>query len=305
MRFNFSLTPMHYRYDQDITGRFPEMFGVSASVAAYYVNHWTYGAAFPQHDHDFLEVQVWTAGKGIHVTASGKEPMKAGQAVIVRPGVWHALERCENVAYWVLCIPPRLLHHELSWTLENPQLNHLFWNGVVNRAGGTIVLDLGDQIARRCDALLSQSVDVARSGSGQTRVRMLGLVIELLAEFADAVPELIGGNATALIHPACRQAMRLMEQAPANPWTTESLSEMVDVAPAYLSRIFRAAADLTPMHYLARVRSELAASLLLRTERTISEIGRDVGWPDPNYFARQFRKHLGVSAREYRKRFRT
>jgi AraC family L-rhamnose operon transcriptional activator RhaR len=29
-----------------------------------------------------------------------------------------------------------------------------------------------------------------------------------------------------------------------------------------------------------------------------------VGWPDPNYFARRFRSHFGLSATTFRERFR-
>ena len=42
---------------------------------------------------------------------------------------------------------------------------------------------------------------------------------------------------------------------------------------------------------------------LLRTNRDIGMIGEQVGWNDPNYFARRFRAHFGVSATKYRKQF--
>ena len=36
---------------------------------------------------------------------------------------------------------------------------------------------------------------------------------------------------------------------------------------------------------------------------TYTNIGRAVGWPDQNYFARRFKAHYGLSATTYRKRF--
>jgi AraC-like DNA-binding protein len=35
----------------------------------------------------------------------------------------------------------------------------------------------------------------------------------------------------------------------------------------------------------------------------VTSIGRAVGWPDQNYFARRFKAHYGLSATTYRKRF--
>jgi AraC family L-rhamnose operon transcriptional activator RhaR len=37
--------------------------------------------------------------------------------------------------------------------------------------------------------------------------------------------------------------------------------------------------------------------------RSVAEIGRAVGWHDPNYAARRFRATYGLSPTEYRRRF--
>jgi AraC family L-rhamnose operon transcriptional activator RhaR len=54
------------------------------------------------------------------------------------------------------------------------------------------------------------------------------------------------------------------------------------------------------MAYLARVRAETAAALLLQTERSITDIAAAGGWPDANYFARRFRQHFGLAPSAYR-----
>jgi AraC family L-rhamnose operon transcriptional activator RhaR len=57
---------------------------------------------------------------------------------------------------------------------------------------------------------------------------------------------------------------------------------------------------LPPIAFLNRHRAELAANLLLRTDLPLSGVGERVGWPDPNYFARRFKAHFGMSATAYR-----
>ena len=59
------------------------------------------------------------------------------------------------------------------------------------------------------------------------------------------------------------------------------------------------------MAYLAQIRAEHAAVALLHSDEPITSIGRAVGWPDQNYFARRFKAHYGLSATTYRKRFAT
>ena len=57
------------------------------------------------------------------------------------------------------------------------------------------------------------------------------------------------------------------------------------------------------MAYLAQLRAEHAAMLLLHSDQPVTCIGREVGWPDQNYFARRFKAHYGLSATTYRRRF--
>jgi AraC family L-rhamnose operon transcriptional activator RhaR len=110
-----------------------------------------------------------------------------------------------------------------------------------------------------------------------------------------------GGQA----HPAIGQAMRLLEDRLAYRWTLTELAGQLHLAPGYLVRLFKATTGLPPMAYLARLRAEHAATLLLHSDQPVTCIGQAVGWPDQNYFARRFKAHYGLSATTYRARFAT
>ena len=97
--------------------------------------------------------------------------------------------------------------------------------------------------------------------------------------------------------------MRLLEGDVARRWTLTGLAEELHLAPGYLVRLFKAATGLPPMAYLAQLRAEHAAVLLLHSDEPVTCIGRAVGWPDQNYFARRFKAHYGLSATTYRERF--
>lgn len=82
----------------------------------------------------------------------------------------------------------------------------------------------------------------------------------------------------------------------------ERLAGEVGHSVSHLHREFRAQLGLTPMAWLAQTRAELAASLLLQTDRPVAWVGRQVGWPDPNYFSRCFRRAYAMSPTAYRRR---
>jgi AraC family transcriptional regulator, L-rhamnose operon transcriptional activator RhaR len=120
---------------------------------------------------------------------------------------------------------------------------------------------------------------------------------------ADAGTE--GLRAAASIHPAVGRAIRMLEADVARRWALGELADELHLAPGYLVRLFKAATGLPPMAYLAQVRAEQAAVLLLHSDEPVTCIGRAVGWPDQNYFARRFKAHYGLSATTYREPFAT
>ncbi|WKL00141.1 helix-turn-helix transcriptional regulator [Paenibacillus amylolyticus] len=50
-----------------------------------------------------------------------------------------------------------------------------------------------------------------------------------------------------------------------------------------------------------QIRMEAARELLRSTELKSFEIAEQVGFAEPNYFSFCFKKHIGVSPKEYRK----
>ena len=67
-------------------------------------------------------------------------------------------------------------------------------------------------------------------------------------------------------------------------------------------RSFRQTVKQTPMQYILSLRMANAQSLLESTRCNITEVAAAVGYEDPLYFSRLFRRHTGFSPTEYRKR---
>jgi len=85
------------------------------------------------------------------------------------------------------------------------------------------------------------------------------------------------------------------------PLTLTSLSRHFHFNPSYLSSYFSAHNDEGFSEYLNRVRIAKAMELLRSDGLPISEIGSRVGYSDPSYFTKVFKKHTGLSPREYRR----
>jgi len=76
-------------------------------------------------------------------------------------------------------------------------------------------------------------------------------------------------------------------------------AEAAQVSGAYLSRLFSEHLRTSFIDYLTELRVENAERLMRDTRMTMKEISFAVGYPDPNYFARIFRKSTGLSPTAY------
>lgn len=274
--------------------------------AAVYAGHYLHEGAAPTHTHSFVEVAVVISGEGVHHSLAGRQPLDAGDVILLRPGVWHGYEKCRRLDVYNCCFSTEWLQRELAWTREDPLLGHLLWTGPYSgQRRGILPAHLAPaelpEAVEHLDALDRLRFEPASTHRGDIIGRLalfLGCVARAAARAADAVTT--GVRQT---HPAVVDAMRMMEARPAYPWTLTEIADSLHIAPGYLVRLFKSATGLPPMAFLARHRVEIAAGRLLNTDDPISRIGESVGWPDQNYFARRFKAHYGLNASTYRTQF--
>lgn len=84
------------------------------------------------------------------------------------------------------------------------------------------------------------------------------------------------------------------------PISIQEYAESRNMSVCYFQRNFKQIVKHTPMQYLLIIRVNNAASLLETTDYSMAEIAAIVGYEDPLYFSRLFRKIKGVSPRDYR-----
>lgn len=83
--------------------------------------------------------------------------------------------------------------------------------------------------------------------------------------------------------------------------TLENVSDIVFLAPAYLSNLFKQETGINFIDYVTNVRIDVAKDLLKHSQKTIKEIASHVGYRDEKYFSRMFKKTVGIKPTEYRK----
>ncbi|MBQ9992317.1 MAG: helix-turn-helix domain-containing protein [Firmicutes bacterium] len=80
-----------------------------------------------------------------------------------------------------------------------------------------------------------------------------------------------------------------------------TLATQQNVNPSYLSALFHRETGKTLIEYITAARMEAAASLLRTTHLQIQIIAQQCGISDTNYFSKLFKKHYGITPKQFRK----
>ncbi|MNC02028.1 putative transcriptional regulator [compost metagenome] len=102
-------------------------------------------------------------------------------------------------------------------------------------------------------------------------------------------------------HPEINRILEYCRQHYSSNISLKAMASMVRMEEHYLSRLFRQKTDDSLINYVQTLRLDKAKELLAETSHPVAEIGRSVGFPSENYFAKTFRKRYGQTPSQYRK----
>lgn len=96
-------------------------------------------------------------------------------------------------------------------------------------------------------------------------------------------------------------ARRYIEGHFTEPLELVDLARRAALSVSQFSASFKMHFGVAPIQYAHGLRLRRAAQLLQDVALTVNEVAARVGYDDPLYFSRQFRKHMGQSPRHYRR----
>ena len=157
--------------------------------------------------------------------------------------------------------------------------------------------------AARMDSLFRELMELVSRQPPAYEIRASAMLSLMLAElFASRSPR---AGATTLPQPRplsvqVRRSLDYIARFYEYPLTVKQIAAKAGQSLHYFSRLFHREIGMPPITYLNRHRIEQAKGLLEMSNKSIEEIAHTVGFADPDYFARAFRKIAGVSPRQYR-----
>jgi two-component system response regulator YesN len=100
---------------------------------------------------------------------------------------------------------------------------------------------------------------------------------------------------------AINKAKQYIDENYMKELTLDDVSRVVNISSYYFSKVFKEETGENFIDYLTKLRIEAAKKLLKTTNKSMKEISAEVGYPDPNYFSRNFKKYTGKTPTDYQK----
>lgn len=100
--------------------------------------------------------------------------------------------------------------------------------------------------------------------------------------------------------PFVRKTVAYIESDLSGDLSLAALAALLNINASYLSTLFHKETGKTVTEFVNEKRMELASRLLRTTQLQIQTIAQHCGMSDVNYFSKIFKKHYGVTPRQYR-----
>lgn len=182
------------------------------------------------------------------------------------------------------------------WVYFHPRPAWFDWLGWPVASAGVLRLRLHDDPRLAVVTARFHDVIAAYRAAASRRTALTLAWTELLLLTIDQANPLARPG----IDPRIQSALDHLHGHYAAPATVASLARRAGLSPSRFAHRFREQTGVPPLTWLEQRRIAVASDLLQATGLPVGEIAAAVGYEDPAYFARVFRRRTGATPRAFR-----
>ena len=248
------------------------------------------------HNHTFFELVYILKGTATHWIGQESMPLRAGDYFIIDPGSAHSYKDTKDFEIVNRLFLPEYIDRALG---ECPSLSSLLSNQVL-RFGVPLDIRAADRILHDEDKSVGKLIRLMEKEYAQQNVGYMELLRCYLTQvLVLAVRASESAERARVRHRATAAVVEYLQQNYAQPLSLDTISSRFGYTPQYLSSLFHKDTGTTIQDFLQRLRVEEACKRM-DSKLSLTELAQAVGYNDTKHFSKIFRKHKGVSPREYR-----
>jgi len=256
------------------------------------------------HSHDFLALAYFERGGGSLRLDNREWPVEDGDAYVIAPGEvvgagagTSGFHRGEG---WSVSFPPEALGSQAPGVFLSWRAHPLLFPFVGGAAGGAqrlkVPLSERPSWSERFSAL---DLELSRRRDGY-REAVLSHLTLLLVELSRLAADVVG-DLRLKDEPLLAEVFGFIEERYGERISLKEVARAVSLSPGHLTTVVGRKTGRTVLEWISERRMAEARKLLVQTDLTIEEVGRRVGYGDPGYFVRTFRRAHGATPLGWRR----
>ncbi len=201
----------------------------------------------------------------------------------------------------MVLVPAKLCHDYYLSPLEKC---HKYWLHFTMNAGGTepltgMVAPLRISVPEEDRRMVEDRFFcLTKEGEGlAVECKKLGILYELVAYFLEKASAVWTDRPRGEFD----AVMAYIDQNLTDDLSLKALAKRVCLSPGYFARRFKTVVGLSPSKYVSMARLEKAKAALSKSDGSVYEVMREVGFTDAAYFSKSFKLYTGYSPVVYRR----
>lgn len=234
-------------------------------------------------------INLTVSGKGCIKTSDGTFYCEQGDMLIFPPGVAHDYERSESDEYW---------EHYWIYFFPRPYwINWLKWEEMSDSVG---FLSLGDSpVYNDVKNLFIETIEQFSQNNFLSEAMSMNALERILLTCLDVQRKSLNRLSDPRIEEICNYLDCNIE----SEYNIEELAAKVFLSPSRLSHLFKSETGKTINGWREYQRITRAKVLLQTSAMSISDLAVSIGYNDPFYFSKVFKRHCGLSPRDYKNNY--
>ncbi|MFI0980684.1 AraC family transcriptional regulator [Streptomyces sp. NPDC021093] len=246
-------------------------------------------ASFP-HRHTFYEIVFVTGGRGAHIIDLSRWELHPPHLCFVVPGQVHYWENATD------------LHGRVILFTEDFLLDHPGDRALLRALGERPWFSPGPQDAPAFAHLIADMEREYRAGLADF-ASVLRACLHVLIVRASRLTGPLPARPGPVGRPGAvtQEFVTLLSRTAGGEISVGACARQLGVTVGYLNEAVKQSTGRTPGQLVRQVRTHEAKRLLARTDLTVRQVASAVGFADPAYFCRFFRRETGISPGEFRR----
>jgi AraC family transcriptional regulator, transcriptional activator of pobA len=249
------------------------------------------------HSHDFLTLAYFERDGGSLLSGDRRWELRAGDAFVSSPGEVHDPSGLAEAKGWAVFFPAEILAPSssgvfLSW--RSHPLLFPFVAGVDRTGGGARRLIVPPKERPSWSARLSAlDLELRERREGYREAALAHLTL-LLVDVGRLAAEVVG-ELRLNGEPLLAEVFGFVEERYSDPVSLKDVARAVSLSPGHLTTVVRRKTGRTVLEWITERRMAQGRRLLVETDLSVEEVGYRVGYNDPGYFVRSFRRAHGTT----------